>query len=188
MPPKNHQLRIIGGKWRSRIITFPEVDTIRPTPNRVRETLFNWIKHIIVNANCLDLFAGSGALGFEALSRGATHVTFVDNHATIITHLEAQGKQLEALDFECVCLDALAWLSQPAIKKFNIVFLDPPFSLSLIGPCLHLLFENHWLASDGLIYVEQASDLSDLTLPEGISLLRHKRAGDVYYGLLQACG
>ncbi len=185
MPHKPNQLRIIAGKWRSRVINFPEFDSIRPTPNRIRETLFNWLQTRILGAQCLDLFAGSGALGFEALSRGAANAVFVDNHAGIITHLETQGAAFEASDFECVCLEALAWLRKPATQVFDIVFLDPPFNKALIPECLQLLQENHWLAPGAAIYVEQASTLEQLNLPSGLALAQHKRAGEVYYGLLE---
>ena len=185
MPHKPNQLRIIAGKWRSRLIKFPEVADIRPTPDRVRETLFNWLQQAVVDAQCLDLFAGSGALGFEALSRGAASVTFVDNHADIITHLETQGESLEAQDFDIACLDANAWLQQKAIKTFNVVFLDPPFTQDYIKSCLQLLLENHWLAPQALIYVEQATPLEALSLPSELTLEQHKQAGDVCYGLLR---
>lgn len=190
MPHKTNQLRIIAGKWRSRVIKFPDVLGIRPTPNRVRETLFNWLQVNIAGADCLDLFAGSGALGFEALSRGAASVTFVDNHADVITHLETQGELFEATHFECACLDASAWLSKPAIKAFNVVFLDPPFEQpNLTESCLQMLAENRWLAPGAQIYVEQSTKLTSLKLPSELSLVRDKRAGDVHYGLLEYnCG
>jgi 16S rRNA (guanine966-N2)-methyltransferase len=185
MPHKQNQLRIIGGKWRSRLIKFPEVADIRPTPNRVRETLFNWLQASVADAHCLDLFAGSGALGFEALSRDAASLTFVDNHAEVVTHLETQGEILQAENFDIKCMNALAWLSRPAVKTFDIVFLDPPFTNSLVTDCLTALLENHWLAPGALIYIEQSTPLEALNLPSGLTLGQHKKAGDVYYGLLR---
>jgi 16S rRNA (guanine966-N2)-methyltransferase len=185
MPHKPNQLRIIAGKWRSRVIAFPDIADIRPTPDRVRETLFNWLQMRIEGAQCLDLFAGSGALGFEALSRGASHVTFVDKHADIITHLETQGKKLEAENFECARVDTLAFISKPAVQAFDVVFLDPPFDQNLSEVCLKALVENHWLAPGALIYCEQSSPLEALQLPSGLSLTRHKRTSEVHYGLIE---
>src|SRR5512134_933490 len=121
-----NQLRIIGGRWRSRRLRFPPLPGLRPTPDRVRETLFNWLTPVIAGARCLDLFAGSGALGIEALSRGAAAVTFVERHPQAVRGLRANLAQLRAEGARVEQADALLWLRQ-APQPFTVVFLNPPF-------------------------------------------------------------
>jgi 16S rRNA (guanine966-N2)-methyltransferase len=175
-------LRIIGGSWRGRRLRFPAAALIRPTPNRVRETLFNWLGARIVGARCLDLFAGSGALGLEALSRGAAHVTFVEREPEAVRALRAtlaewgaQGAQLERGD-------ALSFLAGPA-QPFDIAFLDPPFASGLLEEAAALLEGNGWLRDAALIYVECGAREGVPPLPPRWVSLKAKRAGEVGYHL-----
>lgn len=176
------RLRIIGGKWRSRKIDVPDIDGLRPTPDRVRETLFNWLRDVIDGARCLDLFAGSGALGFEALSRGAVSVVMVDRHPDVIRTLQDNARLLDAGDASFVNGDGLAFVSQPAPARFDIVFLDPPFALDLWQRCCEQLEQHGWLAPVAWIYLETPATLAP-PLPAHWELLRSQRAGQVGYHL-----
>jgi 16S rRNA (guanine966-N2)-methyltransferase len=179
-----HRLRIIGGQWRGRRITFAaDVPGVRPTPDRVRETVFNWLQPVIAGARCLDLFAGSGALGFEALSRGAAQVVMVDADARVAAHLRDQGAALQAPGLEVVAAEALQYLGGPAPAGFDIVFLDPPFGRDLLGPCCRSLEAGGWLAAGARIYLEAERALRAPPLPESWSLIRSKQAGQVGYHL-----
>jgi 16S rRNA (guanine966-N2)-methyltransferase len=188
--PKNtsraapNRLRIIGGRWRGIRIDFPPIEAIRPSPDRVRETLFNWLQHRITGARCLDLFAGSGALGIEALSRGAAHVTFVDREPRIARHLTGTLERLGAQDTQVVTADAIRYLQQPT-RKFDVVFLDPPFVSDLLSRAFELLGSG-WLSPAAFIYVECPAQDPLAALPSGWSVYRSKRAGQVGYHLLQA--
>jgi 16S rRNA (guanine966-N2)-methyltransferase len=178
-----NRLRIIGGRWRGSRIVFPPLAAIRPSPDRVRETLFNWLQQPIVGARCLDLFAGSGALGLEALSRGAAHVTFVDREPQIGRHLSQTLERLGSRDATVVVEDAQRFLSRPA-QPFDIVFLDPPFdsgALEQVGGRLQ-----GWLAPGGYVYVECPAERSLAILPAHWAVQRTKRAGQVGYHLLRA--
>jgi RNA methyltransferase, RsmD family len=179
-----NQLRIIGGTWRSRRVSFPDVEGLRPSPDRVRETLFNWLAPIIQGARCLDLYAGSGALGLEALSRGAAEVVFVDTDRRVIVQLEQNFKLLGAHGASVVQADALAFLQRPP-RPFDVVFLDPPFRRDLLPACLEKLGAG-WLASGARVYVENEAELGEPPLPPDWELLRSKQAGQVRYSLLQA--
>lgn len=177
------QVRIIGGRWRSRQLNFPAVLGLRPTPNRIRETLFNWLSPIIVGAHCLDLFAGSGALGFEALSRGADYCLFLDNNLQVIKYLNAASQT-----FHCNNLQIIqAQFPYPygiITKQFNIVFIDPPFHQGLVAEAIHWLIKCNCLADRTLIYIESEPELDNLPIPEDWQLLRDKKAGNVRYRLL----
>lgn len=178
-----NQLRIIGGQWRSRKLAFPDSTGLRPTPDRVRETLFNWLQSVIHGARCLDLFAGSGALGFEALSRGAAEAVMVDCDTQVTVFLRRHIESLHAQGAYLVQADALKYLaaeSPPA--AFDIVFLDPPFRHNLLLPCCQKLEELGWLKLGTRIYLEAESELA-LTLPQNWRLTHSKRAGDVSYYL-----
>lgn len=190
-PPVNSQLshlpsvfRIIGGTWRSRKFQFPATPGLRPTPDRVRETLFNWLAGSITDAVCLDLFCGSGALGLEALSRGAKHCTFIDAEQRA---LQAITQHLQAL--HCNQGSTIACTLPAGLNRLNIaadvVFLDPPYSLHCITDCLHTLVSMHLLSVDALIYIECSSQNPLPALPDNFHLYRHKRAGQVQYALLQ---
>ncbi len=192
---RSNQLRIIGGTYRSRKLTFPSIPGLRPTGDRIRETLFNWLAPHIVGSNCLDLFAGSGALGIEALSRGARTVTFVDSSQLVC---ETIRNNLNILDPELIktgrasviCANSPQWLSTAdTTTQFNIVFLDPPFSDNLIGTCIEQLDGSAKLKSPSLIYVESSAttpektdDAQSLSPPSWVSA-KSKHAGNVCYQL-----
>ena len=176
-------LRIIVGTWRGRKLRFPHSAAIRPTPDRVRETLFNWLGAATQGADCLDLFAGSGALGLEALSRGAAHVTFVEQDATAARELSGRLTQWQAAGAQVVQMDALRYLAGAA-QCFDIVFLDPPFASLLLERAATLLETGAWLKAGALIYVECAARAGLPPLPQSWRLLKAKRAGEVGYHLL----
>ena len=175
-------LRIIGGSWRGRKLRFPAVEPIRPTPDRVRETLFNWLGARIAGARCLDLFAGSGALGLEALSRGAAAVTFVERDAQAVRALAATLAAWGAQGARVERADALAFLAG-APQPCDVVFLDPPFGAGLLGAAAAALERDGWLAPAALIYVEYAAREGLPALPASWRALKGKRAGEVGYHL-----
>src|SRR5579872_3522038 len=163
-------LRIIAGQLRGRKLRFPPID-IRPTPDRVRETLFNWIAPRIEGARCLDLFAGSGALGLEALSRGAAGVTFIEQQRVAVTAIERLLADWQVAGGEVRCDDAIRYLSGRPPQTFNVAFLDPPFDSGVLVRCAGLLAQG-WLAPGARIYVEHARREPVQGLPEGWQLLR----------------
>ncbi|HOB61120.1 MAG TPA: 16S rRNA (guanine(966)-N(2))-methyltransferase RsmD [Candidatus Competibacteraceae bacterium] len=176
------QLRIIAGQWRTRQLEFPDLPGLRPTPDRVRETLFNWLAPVLPGARCLDLFAGSGALGIEALSRGAAEVVLVEQHPVAVRALHANLARLQAAHAQVEMADALTWLRQPA-TPFDIVLLDPPFGQGLLEPVCAALEAGGWLADSSWIYLEAERDHTKLPLPTHWTLYREKVAGMVSYRL-----
>lgn len=187
---KKGEVRIIGGQWRGRKLHFPATPGLRPTPNRIRETLFNWLAPHLADAHCLDLFAGSGALGFEALSRHAKSVTFIEQSKLLVSYLKNQLKQLHAENQAQVYQAQFPFLSQSLFKLnptlFNIVFLDPPFQQNLLGLACAWLVSEGLLAPDSLIYLEAEASLKNLILPENWEIQHFKTAGQVHYALVQA--
>ena len=176
-------LRIIGGTWRGRRLRFPPQEDIRPTPDRIRETLFNWLGPRIVGARCLDLFAGSGALGLEALSRGASQVTFVERDAVAARELRARLTEWGAVGAQVEQTEAVRFL-KAAARPFDIVFLDPPFAAGLLPQVGQLLEEQHWLGANALVYVETNADDGLPVLPAAWQVTKTKQAGAVGYHLL----
>ena len=176
-------IRVIGGAMRGRRWRFPDIPDIRPTPDRVRETLFNWLGTHVVGARCLDLFAGSGALGLESLSRGASGVVFVEQHAAIARALGALIAEWNVQGAEVARADAFAYLRGVA-KPFDIVFVDPPFSAGVLAPAAALLEERGWLAPNALIYMECAAREPRPAVPAAWKELKAKQAGEVGYHLL----
>jgi 16S rRNA (guanine966-N2)-methyltransferase len=178
-------LRIIGGRWRGRKLAFPDVPGLRPTTDRVRETLFNWLQADISGARCLDLFAGSGALGLEALSRGAARVAFVDESRLVTQQLQEHLHTLQCTDGVVINMSALDYLQRGSgVEHYDVIFLDPPFNLGLVKKCIRLLEEKAWLRANTFIYLETESDLKDLALPNDWEVLREKVAGQVTYRLV----
>lgn len=177
------QIRIIGGKWRGRKLTVPDVKDLRPTPDRVRETLFNWLMPTIAGARCLDLFAGSGVLGFEALSRGAAAVTMVDQSREVVQALEKGASILQAENLTIYAATVPKQLHQPE-QPFDIVFLDPPYQADLLMPTSHYLEENNFLAANAYIYLEAKEIIKDNELPENWRITKCKQAGQVVYHLV----
>lgn len=179
----SNQLRIIGGQWRSRRLAFPDVPGLRPTPDRVRETLYNWLAAHINGAHLLDCFAGSGALFLEGLSRGATGGTALELNRNAVTSLRDNLQLLDASQGEVIHTDSLHWLDQSASRQFDLVLLDPPFHQGLLQRSCQLVQEQGWLAPDALIYTESEQPPSTLGLPASWQLHREKHSGQVYYAL-----
>jgi len=179
-----NEFRIIAGGWRRRKLTFPPLPGIRPSPDRVRETLFNWLKNQVTGARCLDLFAGSGALGLEALSRGAAEVVFVDRERAALTAIAGHLAMLGAEGGITVEADALTWLATPG-APFDIVFLDPPFEADLLPQACAALLVGRWLKPGAHIYMEYAAERAP-QLPPPWTLWRESRAGRVGFRLMQA--
>ena len=177
------QLRIIGGQWRSRQFDFPMAHGLRPTPNRVRETLFNWLAPYVEGAKVLDVFAGSGALFLEALSRGAGSALALDLNSAAINSLRGHLLTLRCDNGQLLQTDALRHLEQQPATPFDLVFLDPPFSQGLLLPACTLLEEKGWLATEAWVYTESENPPSSLGLPGNWRLHREQKAGQVYYAL-----
>lgn len=179
-------LRIIGGKWRGRKIKVAQAQDIRPTTDFIRETVFNWLAPVIQDANCLDMFAGSGALGFEALSRGAKHVTFMDQSKQVITTLQENAKIVGTTNITFWCQKFTPDMPNPWQQQFDIIFLDPPFHKDLINPCSQWLEQNNCCSDDAYIYIE-AEKSAELELPENWHIHRQKTTGQVLYTLVRRC-
>lgn len=178
-----NQLRIIGGQWRGRKLAFPDVDGLRPTGDRIRETLFNWLAPEIRGARCLDLFAGSGALGLEALSRGAGASLLVERDAKAAAQLRTNLALLQADQGKLVQADALTLLQQGnSAEPFDVVFVDPPFQLDLWQAVVDALEAGNWLADEASIYIEAGRD-SRYQPPPNWTLHRDKQGGQVGYRL-----
>ena len=177
------RLRIVAGKWRSRLLDIAEVPGLRPTSERVRETLFNWLAPCIEGARCLDLYAGTGALGFEALSRGATQVVFVEDSRRAARVIEKSAQTLEATGAVIHCGDAMEYLRHARSGAFDIVFLDPPFADDRLGDLCRQIDEHGILAPGGRIYLEQDRAKREVVLPERWQILKNKTAGNVRYML-----
>lgn len=176
---KKSKVRIIAGKWRGRLISFPEAEGLRPTPDRVRETLFNWLGQTLDGKTCLDLFAGSGALGFEALSRGALRVVMVEQDLQVLNTLRDNARVLGADRLELIGGDGLKTLSNEG-ESFDVIFLDPPFHHGILPLLLPLLPAR--LAPDGFVYAETEQVLEP---GEGWEVWRSGRASNVYFCLLK---
>lgn len=180
---RSRELRIVAGAWRGRRLRFPAGVDLRPTPDRVRETLFNWLQPHIAGSRCLDLFAGSGALGLEALSRGAAAVVFVERNALTARALEERLAQWQASGARVEHCDARRFLGGSPPQPFDIVFLDPPFAAGLLSDVAADLDGGGWLAPRALVYVECAAREGLPELPAQWRCLRSGRAGEVGYHL-----
>lgn len=176
-------LRIIGGDWRSRKLRFPDAGGVRPTPARTRETLFNWLSFYVAGSDCLDLFSGSGALGLEALSRGAADATFVDNNATLSTALRGNLRLLGSESGTVACTGADTYLSKRTRQPFDIIFMDPPFRQDWLTTLLPLVHDQGWVKPGGWVYVEHEREMQAPTTPASWRLHRQKTAGQVTYCL-----
>ena len=174
------RVRIIAGEWRGRRIEVAEDTAVRPTPDRVRETVFNWLRDSLLGARCLDLFAGTGVLGFEALSRGAAEAWFVEQDAKLVEALRTTAQRLGAAP-RIVRRDALAFLREPPAAQFDVVFLDPPYAAPL-DPLLAVL--PAWLAPHALVYVERRRS-EGLPAVDSAQWAKRSHAGAVEYGLLR---
>ncbi|HVJ28705.1 MAG TPA: 16S rRNA (guanine(966)-N(2))-methyltransferase RsmD [Gammaproteobacteria bacterium] len=174
------RIRIIAGTWRGRRIEIPEGTAVRPTPDRVRETVFNWLRESLVGARCLDLFAGTGALAFEALSRGAAEAWLVEQDAQLVESLRATAGKFGTTP-RIVRRDVLAFLREPPAVRFDVAFLDPPYAAPL-EPLLEVL--PPWLAPRALVYVERPRSAGLPTVPSA-QWVKQSHAGAVEYGLLR---
>jgi 16S rRNA (guanine966-N2)-methyltransferase len=179
-----HQLRIIGGQWRGRKLPIADVEGLRPTGDRIRETVFNWLMGDIVSSHCLDVFAGSGALGLECLSRGAAHVTLLEKHPKAATQLKQHCQTLSAAQGHVIQCNALEWLQSPsmAAESIDIVFIDPPFTQQLWAESIHALHNSGLLKSGALIYIESPKH-TPIDTPHHWQLHKEKHAGQVSYRL-----
>jgi 16S rRNA (guanine966-N2)-methyltransferase len=174
------RVRIIAGDWRGRRIEIPEATAVRPTPDRVRETVFNWLRDSLLGARCLDLFAGTGVLGLEALSRGAAEAWFVEQDAKLVDALRATARQLGVAP-QIVRRDALAFLREPPAAQFDVVFVDPPYAAPL-DPLLAVL--PPWLSPRALVYIERPRS-EGLPAVGSAKWQKQSYAGAVEYGLLR---
>ncbi len=173
-------IRIIGGHYRGKKLHFPAIPGLRPTADRVKETLFNWLMHDIQNARCLDAFAGSGSLGFEAFSRGASYVVLVEASRQVFANLQQIASDFESKELHVVHADANDYLFKNA-QQFDIVFLDPPFVSSYLDPCIHHLAHSKSLIKGGLVYVESPNKL-ELDATHWLEK-KSKKSGQVFYSL-----
>ena len=183
--PRPGRLRIVAGKWRSRLLDIADAPGLRPTSERVRETVFNWLAPLIQGARCLDLFAGSGALGFEALSRGAASVVFVDNSGSAIKAIEKSARALEAAGADIHRGDAADYVRNARSASFDIIFLDPPFADDRLDDLCGLIEERGILAPGGRVYLEQDRGQAETPLPDRWRVLKDKTAGNVRYMLVE---
>jgi 16S rRNA (guanine966-N2)-methyltransferase len=177
---QNNQVRIIGGEHRGRKLSFPDIPGLRPTGDRIRETLFNWLQPRLPGASCLDLFAGSGALGMEAASRGASRVIMLDSSPLVVDQLKQNIALLRLEQTEVQQADALVWLDNNP-EPFDILFLDPPFADNLLQELCQKLEQGGWLKPDSLIYLEMDAGSQSPLLPSNWKVLKEKRAGQVEY-------
>jgi 16S rRNA (guanine966-N2)-methyltransferase len=173
-------VRIIGGHWRGSKLPVADKPGLRPTADRVRETLFNWLQPVLAGVRVLDLFAGTGALGLEAASRGAASAVLVERDPSLAASLRATAERLHADRVEVVCEDALRWLARSPSQGFDVVFLDPPFEAGLWQPALAAL--PPWLAADAWLYLEAPSEAPPL-VPSDWAVHREGRTREVRYAL-----
>jgi 16S rRNA (guanine(966)-N(2))-methyltransferase RsmD len=177
-------VRIIGGQWKRSKLPVADAPGLRPTPDRVRETLFNWLGHDLGGWRCLDAFAGSGALGFEAASRGAGEVVLLERDRALVQMLERSAERLRAASVRVECAEALAWMARSAPERFEIVFIDPPFDSTLAVPAI--VAAARLVVPGGLVYAELPRELgADEAAGWGLGVHRHGRAGTVHFHLLQ---
>jgi 16S rRNA (guanine966-N2)-methyltransferase len=179
-----HEVRIIGGQWKRSKLPVADAPGLRPTPDRVRETLFNWLGQDLDGWRCLDAFAGSGALGFEAASRGASEVVLLERESRLAQGLRAVQQRLKAETVKVETADALAWMARCAPERFELVFIDPPFDAQIFVPALQAACRV--VVPGGCVYLEADRPFTDeAALGPGVRLHRHGKAGAVHYHLLQ---
>ena len=183
--PQRGRLRIVAGIWRSRLLEIADVPGLRPTAERIRESVFNWLTPHLAGARCLDLFAGTGALGLEALSRGAAEALFVETSPLAARTLQKNIASLQATKATVRRADAAKFLRQPGARQFDIVFLDPPFDGDLHGDLCKLLDESSVLAAGALVYIEEDRAKPEVALPPNWKTLKSSSAGNVRYSLVQ---
>ena len=183
---KKGEIRIIGGKWKGKKIYFDLNDDLRPTPDRAKETLFNWLGQNLSEMNCLDLFSGTGALGFEAFSRGAEKVTFVEKNKDYLQKIKKVYLEMsEKADCDFFCAECLEWIqNNNSGTKYDLIFIDPPFNKNLVHDLLAAILEKELLSKNGQIYFEFEKKL-DLEIPESLNLKKKKSLGKKSYVLAE---
>lgn len=180
---QQNSVRIIAGKWRGQKIDFVDAEGLRPTPGRVRETLFNWLQPVVAGSVCIDCFAGSGALGFEAASRGAKKVTLIDPNPVAVRQLKQNKEKLEAENIEIITSSAVDYFQEDK-HEADLVLLDPPFASGLLQATLKIITDKNILKTSGFIYLEYPEN-NQPELPLGWKWYRQKKTGEVGYGLLE---
>ena len=181
---RRNEVRIVGGQWKRSKLPVADVPGLRPTPDRVRETLFNWLGQDLSGWRCLDAFAGSGALGFEAASRGAAEVVLIERERKLVATLNAVKQRLDAVHLRVENADALAWMARCAPASFELIFIDPPFDAALVEPALGAAAR--LVVAGGFVYIESGAALEPQAwVPKGLALRRQGRAGAVHFHLLQ---
>jgi 16S rRNA (guanine966-N2)-methyltransferase len=188
IPKTGNSVRIIGGIWRGRRVAFPDLPGLRPTPDRVRETLFNWLPHSLAGAKCLDLFAGSGALGLEALSRGAQEVVFVEQAPPAARNVREQLIRLKGLESAKILEMGAARYLRGAPRLFDVVFMDPPFGQDALAEYVPALDTGGWVTNGSLVYLENERAAGVPRLPSHWEVLKSKSAGEVGYHLARING
>jgi 16S rRNA (guanine966-N2)-methyltransferase len=184
---QRNEIRLIGGLWKRSKLPVSNIPGLRPTPDRVRETLFNWLNHDLNGWRCLDAFAGSGALGFEAASRGATEVVLLERDRRLAAVLNASKLRLKAEQLRVEATDALSWMARCPANSFELVFLDPPFDAELVEAAVEQALRV--VVPQGFIYVETYAKLpAEPLLEKGLTMHRQSRAGTVHFHLLQRVG
>ena len=182
---KTRQLRIIGGQWKSRQIRFPDLVDLRPSPDAVRETLFNWLRNDLDSSDCLDLYAGSGAFGFEAISRGASSVVMVDNHNHVIKNLYETRELLHADDLVDIYHGRASQYLETTTRKFDVVFIDPPFKNYAIHADCQSLIDHQILNHDAKVYIESPKSNLPLPIPATWHIIRESQRGMVQSTLIK---
>ena len=177
---RTHEVRLIGGQWKRSKLPVADAPGLRPTPDRVRETLFNWLAHDLSGWRCLDAFAGSGALGFEAASRGAAEVVLLERDRHLVASLQASKQRLHADGLRIESSDAMTWMARCAPASFEMIFIDPPFDASLLAPALALA--QRLVVPQGFVYAEAGE--APPAVP-GLTVHRQGRVGAVHFQLLQ---
>lgn len=179
----NGYIRLISGKWRGKKLPVQNKEGLRPTTDRTKETLFNWLMNDIRDAKCLDCFSGSGSLAFEALSRSAQDALLLERDKQVARQLKNNLAILNATNAKVIETDSIIYLQKPAPQQFDIVFVDPPFNKDLVSPCCHLLESNGYLKPEALIYIEVEVQLIELNIPDNWLQLKIKNTGQVSYQL-----
>ncbi|MBC8055976.1 MAG: 16S rRNA (guanine(966)-N(2))-methyltransferase RsmD [Rhizobiales bacterium] len=177
---RRSEVRLIGGQWKRSKLPVADTPGLRPTPDRVRETLFNWLGQELSGWRCLDAFAGTGALGFEAASRGADQVVLLERDRRLASSLNELKQRLKAGQVRIDCADALAWMARCPPDSFELIFIDPPFDAEMIAPSLALA--QRLVVAQGFVYVESGELVAP---PSGFTMHRQSRAGAVHFHLLQ---
>ncbi|WDI78470.1 16S rRNA (guanine(966)-N(2))-methyltransferase RsmD [Candidatus Purcelliella pentastirinorum] len=182
MKKNTKTIRIISGKWKGKKIIIPNIKTLKPTKDIIKETLFNWIEPYIYKSSCLDCFAGSGSLGLEALSRNASSVIFLEKDINIIKILKKNIKKLKILNTKIINTNAIKWIKKNE-KKYNLIFIDPPFQTNLITEITHKIEINKCLKNESLIYIEQNNKNKNITLPKNWIIYKTNHSKNITYSI-----